>query len=557
MPAGRFWRLRRPAGGSDAVPAARLPVGGTWNGIVGVRDVNPTTRTKFGSTLAASSTAADINTAISGASADQYVELASGVFSVNADLVFTTDRKTLRGQVDANGNPTTTLRFTSSSLFIEMYKTTWDFGSTGVGAFTNTTVNSGKTRGSTQVQLASTSGLTAGRLMWFSANESGTDIDGGNGWTDFGGNAGRAFSVVVKVTAVNGTTVDFTPALNNDYLSGITLNAHWRTAGSQLDYCGIENCIIEVGTASYFNGVGIFAQGCNQCWVRNCRVLRIGAVSSLNALVYLYGCYGFELLHSKLAGTNDAGNSSMYAMATFDCSGLLIANNVMTDTSNGWPMLMTSGSVFAYNYVFDMNYGAFQSQWIFHHGGHDHFNLTEGNWIAGGYIMDDPTNGGNPTHSYATLHCRDRIVGKDVAGGSNTNLNCIRYDGAHKAVTVAACVLGLDGVQQYELIHSGITGGTGQDEGYCFDFQTGTNTNELLRLGNYNTATDSIPAAETAALGGNVVLTSYAYASKPAFFGDRPWPWCTPSNFSQSDTLTNLPSGYRETNGALPPGATL
>jgi hypothetical protein len=242
----------------------------------------------------------------------------------------------------------------------------------------------------------------------------------------------------------------------------------------------------------------------------------------------------------------------VYSISSIDSSGLLIVNNEFTQTSNVYPILMTSGSVFAYNYCHDMNYGEFQSQWVFDHGGADHFNLFEGNWIAGGHIMDGPTNGGNPSHSNSTLIVRERIEGYDAAGGATTNLNCLLYldQGSHRNVTVAACVLGTSGIQ--DGYNGGSGGTTGEGIGYIFNVNSGTDAT-LLRLGNYNTFNAAIPSAETTALGGNTVATSYIYTSKPSWFGDRPWPWCDPSNPSQSNTYTNLPAGYRAANGEDPP----
>jgi hypothetical protein len=526
---------------ADPVPANRLPAGGTWNGVVGVVGVDPTARTKFGSTLSTSSTVSQINSALSSAGADQYVELAAGVFSIGGDINFNAARKTLRGQVDGNGNPATTLRFSSASNLINMMTTNWDFGSSGL--FTNLSVSSGATRGSTTVNLSGTpSGLTAGRLMWISAPTNAPTIDGG-GWTNMFGS--RPFSQVVKVTGVSGNSVSFAPAINADYISGLAVQVHYRSAGDQIDYCGIENCVIECGTNSYFNDQIIYMQGANQCWVKNCRLLRLGGTASLRAMIYLYGCYNVEVSHCVLAHCNQNNSSAMYCMSSLNCSGLLIVNNEFTDVANTYPILMTSGSAFAYNYCHDNGYGLFQSQWVFHHGSHNHYNLFEGNWIAGQHANDETSNG-NQSHSRNSTYVRERIVGKD--GGSTTNLNCLLFMAHHDNVTAAACVLGTPGVQGYV---GGGGGNTGENEGYCFNLD-GTSTSTLLKFGNYNTANGGVPAAEVSAMAGGVVKDSYLYPSKPAWFGSLPWPWCDPNNFAQSNNVQNLPAGYRAVNGRDP-----
>src|SRR5262245_37669552 len=81
---------------ADPVPSDRLPFGGTWNGLVGLADVDPTTRTQFTVTvpnggdgsgrLAAGATTTQINNAINSAASGQYIEFASGTFTFSADF---------------------------------------------------------------------------------------------------------------------------------------------------------------------------------------------------------------------------------------------------------------------------------------------------------------------------------------------------------------------------------------------------------------------------------------------------------------------------------------
>jgi hypothetical protein len=546
----KWWpRRASSAAVQDAIPEERRPYGGTWEGIVGLVDVDPTARTKYSSTLTTSATAADINAALAAAGADQYVELASGTFTLSTGLVFNTNSKTLRGQVDGNGVPTTRLRFTDAGDHIIMSRASWDFGSSA--GFTGRTVSSGDTRGSSTLTLtAAPTGLAAGRLMWINTTESGSDIDGGGGWTDFIGT--KPWTQCVLVSAVSGNDVTFDPPINADYISSLTVQVHYRTSSDQIDYCGLENCIVEAGSALYIENHAVEMEGANQCWVRNCHLLRLGGTNSLRALLYVYGGYNVEMSHCRIAGFDHdtATKSSMYGMSGLNCSGLLIVNNVFTDTANVWPILMTSGSVFAYNYCYNMQYEAFQSQWVFDHGGANHFNLLEGNWIAGQHYMDDPTNAGNPSHSKCLCIVRERIEGYDLLGGSTTNVNCLVFIlAAAKDATIAGCVMGTSGVQ--DAYNGGNGSNTGEMIGYIFNVNTATNAT-MLRLGNYNTFNGAIPSAETTAMDGGTIRDSYLYASKPSWFGACPWPWCDPSNFSQSNDPESLPAGYRETNGVDP-----
>lgn len=62
-----------------------------------------------------------------------------------------------------------------------------------------------------------------------------------------------------------------------------------------------------------------------------------------------------------------------------------------------------------------------------------------------------------------------------------------------------------------------------------------------LIKGNWNIADNAVPSNES--LGGDTIATSYAYASKPGFLGDRSWPCIDPTSPSQSFTLNA--AGYR------------
>src|SRR2546425_2093528 len=191
---------------ADAVPVDRLPYGGTWNGIVGGREVDPTARTRFVGPLPTSTSLATINSQLAACPSGQYVELAAGTFNLNGNLTISSSGKTLRGAVDANGRPATVLNFASGFSAI-IRASTWDFGSSGAGQFTTVDVNSGGTRGSSTLTLSGTpSGLSSGRLMWISAPKNAPTIDGG-GWTDWFGT--RPFTQWVKVTGVSGNNVSF------------------------------------------------------------------------------------------------------------------------------------------------------------------------------------------------------------------------------------------------------------------------------------------------------------------------------------------------------------
>lgn len=557
---------RASAGGTDAIPAIRLPAGGTWNGIVGVIDVDPTTRTKFGATLATTSTVAQINTALTNAGANQYVELAAGTFTLTGDLFLNTDRKTLRGQVNANGTPTTILNFTAATSHVWLSKQTdisdyYEGDSRFAGWSKRVVTAGGATRGATSLTLtvAPDASLQVGGLMFIMAPDSAntgsiSTSEFSRFWLEPPPNPGPEFPgypwiQIVKVTAVAGSVVSFTPAINADYLASLTCKVGWQPKTKQLDYTGMENLDIRCNNrATNFNHRIVDAIATNQCWLHNVVMYGVTATGQPDCHLYVYASFGFELLHCEINHNAETANSGDYGMFVFGCSSMLIANNYFTDVDNICPTLLMGGSVWAYNYGANMRYNNFLSQIVFAHGCQDHYNLFEGNWLPSHY--NDGSASGNSTSTQCNLYARNRLTGFDT--GKDTNLNAITLLDGNLRATCAGNVMGTTAKQSvYQDTGSGTLG---QNEGAIFHVPT-TAFATLSRLGNYNYFNAAIPAAE--ALSGVTVATSYVYTSKPSYFGDRPWPWVDTGNLTQSNTLTNLPAGYRATNGTLPPGATL
>jgi hypothetical protein len=524
---------------ADAVPVNRLPAGGTWDGIVGVREVDPTARTRFVGPLPTSTSVATINSQIAACPSGQYVELAAGTYNLTGDLVISTSGKTLRGAVDSNGLPATVLNFSSGSNVTIRAAGDWDFGSSG--GFTTVNVSSGGSRGSSTLALSGTpSGLSTGRLMWISAPKNAPTIDGG-GWTDWFGT--RPFTQVVKVTSVSGSNVSFFPPINADYLSGLSLQVHYRSAGNQISFSGIENLSL-VNSSGFFNGNVVDLAGADQCWVKNCKLYGMSAPSALNAFIYLYLCYGCEIRRCDISHCASYG-SSTYGLASPHCSSLLFIDNYFHDLPNIYPVLCTSGSAFAYNYFTNEPYQSqtFLSQIVFFHGSHCHYNLFEGNWVPTHF--NDATNDGNFSHSRNNLFVRQRMLGWDPTGPKDTNCSCITLQNHHDNAVVAACVMGHTGTQ------NAYNGDGGVGNNVIFNADSVSNST-LVRLGNYNTFNGAVPSAEVSAMGGGTVAASYLFPSKPAFFTNRPWPWVDPSNYSQSNDPQNLPAGYRAINGRDP-----
>lgn len=534
----------------DPVRSTSLPHGGTWVGKVGVIGGIPTGRTQSGSTLGTSSTAAQINTAIAAASSNQFVLLASGTFSSLGanDILIAKNGVTLRGATNSAGLPDSTLVFASGRL-LKIENDSWDYDN--AGSFTTRTISSGHTRGSTTITTtAAPTGLTVGTLIIISAPRSAPTIDGNPSayyanW--FPSTDNHPYSAFHKVTAVSGSDISFTPAINSDYISGLTCKVHYRTFASQIVLSGIENLII-TNTTGFFDDNIVEMIGADQCFAQNNYLYGVGDDSNPSAGFFFRTCSGVELRRNRVQGAVSFG-SSTYAMVTFQASNFLVEDNIFYDVPNVWPMVATSASVFAYNYCYYQHYGSasFLSQLAFSHGAHNHYNHFEGNWIPTHY--HDETADGNYTHSRNVVHFRERLRGWDEYGPKTENLHAITLQNHHDYNVVAGCVMGTAG-KQTDYFSNGTVGTP-----HAIMNIDAVSAATLQRIGNYNTLESGIHADEV--LGGSDTLAdSYLHSSKPDWFRDRPWPWVDPVTTSYSlasTTYTNLPAGYRYAFNVDPP----
>lgn len=532
-----YGMLPRFAWAADAVPATRLPYGGSWNGLVGVSGGIPTTRTKYGSTLPTTSSAAQINAAIAACPSGQYVELAAGTFNNlgNANIKIKKSGVTLRGQVDANGAPATILKFANGYFMTicaaDNPSSLW---SADIG-FTTANITGTPARGATTMTM---SGASVGQLIWIAALQNVPTIEGAE-WSSLSiGSTYYPFSQCVKVTQVNGTTVTFTPAINADYLSG-QLKAFFHPVVDQITLSGVENVSL-TNAGTYFEDAIIEMRGADQCWVKNCKLTGVGSPSQPNAGIWQYLCYRCEIRECEITGA-EAYGSSEYGMIVIHSSNLLIENNYFHHLPNVMPMMGMGGSAFAYNYFVDEPYDptGWLSQIVFFHGSHCHYNLFEGNWLPSHY--SDACADGNHTHSRNNTFARQRLLGWD--SGKTGNCHPLTFRNHHDNVNVVGCVLGHTGTQT-------VYDKTNADGGSPFAIYNIENVTRatLFRRHNYNTVTGGIPAAEALSTG-QTIPDSYLHASKPAWFGGLPWPPIDPMNYAQSDDVQNLPAGYRAVNG--------
>ncbi len=528
---------------ADPISADRLIYGGTWEGKVGVENGIPTNFTKSGSTINAyTGTASTINTAITNAADDTYVELGAGTFSLSTHIVINNSRVILRGQVDANGVPTTIINFTGGSgACVSLASGTgWDLSNTGT--FTTRNVSSpavGSLRGISTVTLASTpTGMTVGQLIFFSDNS-----QGGDDFYGFGSSgAGRTWMHWARCTIISGNDVTFSPAISADFLSG-TPQCHFKAGGGTLRLSGIENLTL---TATIPDDGMIELRATDECWIKNVIAGPTSGGSQVHH-VNTYVTFRCQIDHCEFHDQNAYGNSS-YVINAYAGGSNLVINNYIHDVANVMPIFGWHGCVFAYNYINALSYDSpngWLSQIVFDHGAFNDYNLFEGNWCPASY-------NDNTASARNNVWLRNRMRGYDSDGETgitDENTNAFTQEDGYSYRVLVGNVLGENGI--HDNVVRLFTTGNENDTNNIYNLNT-DHDDLFIRVGNYNTVDDAVPVSE--ALGGSdIIVNSYLFSSKPAWFGTCPFPPIVPTNFTQSNNRLNLPAGYRAANGMDPP----
>lgn len=404
--------------GDNPISAARLPAGdvtvpnGTWS-TAGRTDGIPTalerprctTGTAAAGDLAASSTAAQINTAITGCDADHAVILASGAFTLSAGINLSTTNVTLRGQ----GAGTTTLDINGSTgcsgiFFVAAVRICGDTntGCTascggGSGPDHSATWSTGYAQGTTSITLSAVTGLVVGQTLYLDQNNHNTDGYPAAGDTFFcegtspcsaegsgaayyrDGKSQVEYHQVVGCRNGSGetagavctsTTVVISPGvLNPTIRSGQSPGAWWNN--SDLVGPGLEDLSID------FTGqnVGVELFNVKEAYVRGVRIITTAGATAQYHLLPIQTTHStFE--SNYFYGPITQGNTQ-YAYTPTGSGQLLFQNNILHfNVTPIAPNDPDSGSVYGYNYVLQAFYSSYGPQ---HHNTGDMYNLHEGN----------------------------------------------------------------------------------------------------------------------------------------------------------------------------------
>jgi len=222
-----------------------------------------------------------------------------------------------------------------------------------------------------------------------------------------GGTSPRGQQQIVRVTAINGTTVTFTPGLYMpNWRASQSPGAWWDSNPVSGD--GVENLSIQHATG---NLNIILISNCSNCWVTGVR-----SVKPDRSHVSLWTDAHVTIRDSYLFQTAN-GVSQSYGVETFGASDVLQENNIFQQVAA--PQMFNSdceGCVAAYNFSINDLYTA-STNWLqqstnFHSS--VQFVLLEG--LVGSGLYSDRFHG---TSHFATLF-RNRLDGQEKNGTTST-----------------------------------------------------------------------------------------------------------------------------------------
>ena len=537
---------------ADVIPEANRI---TWQGNVGIDGGIPTyavhdTLTAIDNTGATDVTAA-IQSALNSAPNDTAIVLPAGTFKLSSQLSISSDN-VLRG----SGIDSTVLTVTASHAIAFYAYQAW--------TTTPRTVSADINKGDTSFTLSSAPTETIGVGMKVKLYEN-NDSDLVAGLENAAHTKSR--TQWVEITAVSGTTYEFTPPAYTNYntADSASVTFTWLSGSPNENFknwAGIEDMTITNSNASSASIVQFgFA---SNCWMRNVKTIN-GGVSH----VAPWDSYRCEIRDCWFSGILPPITSSRGYCIQFgtpntpntpaSTSALLMEGCIVEGTRGGVILgYGSSGNVIGYNYFVDIvdEVATIQKPDISIHSSFPTQNLIEGNFCTRMYA--DMYHG----NAHYNHFVRNWAKGADSSQNKESALTSVEIDYQHRNYTVAGNVLGYSGITSYV---SGLgSPGTSFYEEYVPNaassygksyraFMLGYNSeaggtsnadtevrNTLLRKGNYNYVDGAIPAGE--ALGVDTIADSYYLTSSPPHVVD-------PTNPSMEDT--DLPAGNWYINGAV------
>ncbi len=361
---------------ADPIPSDRKI---NWQGIVGVPGGIPNRTTIYqtiSSSLGNGTTDAQpaINGAVNSCPADQVVKLPDGVFLLNAMVRPGPTNKsnfTIRG----NGRGRTILKVNNGTAALYFGSADWPYRSTE----NSQAITSGATAGSSVMTVGSTSSFTVGNLVHVSQSDITYTI---------GNDGPRNMIVMAKVVAKDATHVTLDHALPITMTNSPIL-VPYPTAPTV--GVGVEDLTIDVNNMA---AQGVAFEQSYGCWLKNVEIKnspkKEAVLIEFNNGEIRHCTFHDEIYLQPGVGREHEG-LDFYIRSCWN----LVEDNIF---SNGGFAPITIGdsrggcvgNVIGYNFVEKVNTateiagGAIS----FAHGGHNMFNLMEGNVVESGLSAD-------------------------------------------------------------------------------------------------------------------------------------------------------------------------
>jgi hypothetical protein len=497
------------------------------------------TRTTICATLNPGATSAQINAAIAACPGGQVVKLNAGTYNLTKGIDFNgKSNVTLRG---AGPDQTFIVFGPSSSLscwgpFTDLCIRNSDINCTDCGGSKNANWTSGYAIGTTQITLSATTGLAVGSILIldqlndaadtgqvFVCSQQGVCADEGPGGA---GRSNREQEQVVRVTAISGNTVTFTPGLRMpNWRASQSPGAWWATTTAK--QVGVEDLSLDHTASDAQAGSIIFLA--DECWFKN-----VKSVNANRNHVWLYQSIHAVIRDSYFYG-GQAGGSQSYGIEAWMTSDSLIENNILQHVTiplqaNG----AASGTVFSYNYTIDDNYTV-SPTWMqassYLHGAGADMILNEGN--EGASFDGDYVHG---SHHFVTAF-RNYWNGWETGKVAQT-VPVILY-AYNRYMNIIGNVLGRSGF--HDNYQDAVPTDTKHDTSiFRLGFGGGApndplTLSTLMRWGNYDTVTgtsrfqasevpSSLSAFSNPVPPNNTLPTSFYLSGRPAWFGAVTFP---------------------------------
>jgi hypothetical protein len=540
---------------------------------VGVQGGIPTGRTPVVNVTGADPTGVNnsadaINAAIAGAAANSVVFLPAGTYKCDSPIFLKNDM-TLRGAGMNLTNIVASAAVTGTQFITRAKNSNFYYDMTDAPV-----VTAGKTKGSTVVTVPSgTTDFVVGQQCQITRKINATTSDGQFDipivFKPVSQTGGFAWvwtqkSLIVSKTA---TTVTIVPGIIGhgweDYEVHIA-PGFWHPTVAQAGGIGLEDFHVDM-TPNEGVSKAIFLEEQHNSWL-----LRVKVTAANNYSLDLMDCVFVEVRECYFGGL-DHGGTNGAGILVGGCSGLLIENNIVLNSFPTIEVNTSTGNVIAYNFMFNVTplNGYFSMN--ANHNAHTSHNLYEGN--VANNIVNDGFHGSGSTdtiyrnwfhridHWYALARkrfTREYLIIGNIFGRIGGELEVVD-NGIQRGGEPNIGNSDTNGGTAPPWPQWGTPAGTGGFQ----ELDIGVDPSTIFKH-NFYFFGNAVPVAEQVA---DPLVNSLYLSSKPAWFGNLPWPPNNPYNNNVTWNpsapgldwnkwtvpLQRIPAGYRYINGVNPP----